>query len=542
MRFSFDPAQIQIPLQRALSRLRDVRFVHALWARRADLWSTDAVVQEKVAARLGWLTVVDLMAKELPRLRAAAASVTADRFSDVVLLGMGGSSLAPEVLRAVIGPAPGHPRFRVLDSIDPDAIRDTIRTPATTLFVVASKSGSTIEVATLAAEAQRLVRDAGIAAPGSHFMAVTDPDTVLHKQATAEGFREVFLNPSDIGGRYSALSFFGLVPAALMGIDIGRIVTSAQSMADACRADDPISNPGLYLGAAMAAGAEAGRDKLILRMPASLAPFGLWIEQLVAESTGKHGKGILPVCAYDGGALTGDDRLDLIMDPSPAPSSGDGGDPADLGAAFFQWEVATATAGYLLGINPFDEPNVQQAKDATNALLHVYQTQHQLPIPALHGSPDGARLTLSAAAQARIAGADARDFLTLLERGDYFAVLAYLPSGKPAFAQVLQSFQSAVTAQTGCVATIGYGPRYLHSTGQLHKGGPETGVFVVLTAAPDGDRDVPDRPYSFGVLEMAQALGDFHALDRAGRRAMLIHLPTREPDAISRIFSCFLTG
>ena len=370
MTFAIDPATIRVPFERALSRLRDARFVDALWMRRLDVWTPDAAVQKRIAARLGWLDAVSLMQPHVSRLRASADSVRAAGFTDIVLLGMGGSSLAPEVLRTVGGVAKASPRFHVLDSIDPDAIRATITNPATTLFIVASKSGSTIEVASLAAEAERQVRDAGVGNLGSHFIAITDEGTVLQQEAGNKQFRDLFLNPADIGGRYSALSFFGLVPAAHMGIDADALLSSARAMTDACRRDDLERNPGVRLGAAMAAGASVGRDKLMLCLPEHLQPFGLWIEQLVAESTGKHGKGIVPVVAPQDDPASGDDRLRVTVDSANV---------ADLGAAFFQWEVATATAGFLIGINPFDEPNVQQAKDATRALLVTYAADRRLP-------------------------------------------------------------------------------------------------------------------------------------------------------------------
>ena len=529
MIFAVDPRPIRLPLEHALSELRTRRFSEALWGRRLDAWTSDPQVQKKIAMRLGWLDAPSIMRPHVPRLQTLAAAVKADGFMDVVLLGMGGSSLAPEVIRAVIGVAPGFPRFHVLDSIDPDEIRLTIRRPETTLFIVASKSGSTIEVSSLAAEAERLVRESGVVSTSSHFIAITDEGSPLHQQALNRKFRDLFLNPADIGGRYSALSFFGLVPAALMGVDITALLASADAMAALSRNDDPQQNPAVMLGAAMAAGALAGRDKLTLRLPATLEPLALWVEQLVAESTGKNGKGIVPVLAPRDDS-SGQDRLDVSVDSVH---------DAALGGAFFQWEIATAAAGFLLGINPFDEPNVQQAKDATRALLAGFQSDGQLPIPTPHASFDGVDVTFSAAARERMRHGGPAEFASLLQPGDYCGLLAYLPSRDARFAEVLYQAQSAVTARSGCVTTIGYGPRYLHSTGQLHKGGPNTGLFIVVTTPSDSDRPIPGESYSFGILEQAQGLGDFQSLDRERRRAAYVHLPKRDPSLLSATFRRF---
>jgi hypothetical protein len=526
---TLDPSPVRVSFDKAVARLRQDRFTDALWNRRLDVWTPDSRLQEQIGRRLGWLDFARIMEPQQHRLRTLAGWMKTAGFSDVVLLGMGGSSLAPEVIRSVIGEASGHPRFHVLDSVDPDAVRAAMARPATTLFVLASKSGSTIEVSSLAAEALRLVENAGSAQPGSHFIAITDEGTKLHQQAVAGKYRDLFLNPADIGGRYSALSFFGMVPAALMGANVDALLTSARAMADACRSADPITNPGLMLGAAMAAAALDGRDKLLIRLPDHLAAFGLWIEQLIAESTGKQGIGIVPVPAgLD--EREGDDCFPVSID-IPAGT--------DLGGEFFRWEVATATAGYLLDINPFDEPNVQQAKDATRTLLATYVAERRLPAPEAHASIDGAHFTLSEAARDAMSGTGLAEFVGLLRLHDYFAVLAYISPGDEPFAAVLDGLRTRVAAQRRCVSTFGFGPRYLHSTGQLHKGGPNTGVFLFVSAPADADRPVPGEAYSFGVLERAQAIGDFQSLDRAGRRAAHLQLPKRDPALLSRLFRQF---
>jgi glucose-6-phosphate isomerase len=322
----------------------------------------------------------------------------------------------------------------------------------------------------MAEEAEWRLRAAGIAEPWSRFVAITDEGTALHTRAITSGFRETFLNPADIGGRYSALSFFGLVPAALMGIDVDALVLSARPMASACRETDPRHNPGLALGALMAAGARSGRDKLTIILPPRLRRFGLWVEQLIAESTGKQGQGVVPVTGEAGDEPVGDDRVvvafDITREWGETPRMMlETARPGSLGCEFFRWEVATAAAGYLLGINPFDEPNVQQAKEATRALLDTYAAQGRLPTAETDAAIDRVRLTLSRAA--RSATQDPRSFLTLVRPSDYVALLAFLPEDAT-FAPVLDAIRHDLALKTGCVATLGYGPRYLHSTGQLH--------------------------------------------------------------------------
>ncbi len=554
MTFTTYPGPIHAALDDAHRRLEASRFADALWSRRLDVWSTDPAVLQKIANRLGWLESLAFVAPHLPRLRAVGESVRASGITDIVLLGMGGSSLAPEVLRSVVGVAPGFPRFHVLDSVDPDAVRAAMAHVGSSLFVLASKSGSTIEPNVLAAEAERRLREAGVADPWSHFMAITDEGTALHTRATSSRFRETFVNPADIGGRYSALSFFGLVPAALMGIDLDDIVASGRAMAEACREPDPRRNPGLALGALMAAGALSGRDKLTLVLPPQFQRFGLWVEQLVAESTGKQGRGVVPITGEAGDEPIGSDRViarwgsDQGSDRWSDPETDRGVrfaatphmviDTAGLGGEFFRWEFATATAGFLLEINPFDEPNVQQAKDATRALLDMYTAHGRLPVPEPDAAIEGVRITLSVAA--RQDAEDPRTFLQSIKPSDYFALLAFLPPDDQRFARVLEELRHGVALKTGCAATLGYGPRYLHSTGQLHKGGPNTGVFLILTAEPSPDLTIPGEPYSFGILEQAQALGDFESLSRAGRRALHLHLPLRHPDLLRRVSEILL--
>jgi glucose-6-phosphate isomerase len=536
------------------SRLDAIGFADALWSRRLDVWTDDSPTQERIRNRLGWLTALDAVAPQLARVRAFAETVRRDALTDIVLLGMGGSSLAPEVMRQVLGVAPGFPRFRMLDSVDPDAVRSALDNAATSLFVLASKSGSTIEPNSMAAEARRRLVAAGVTPWASRFIAITDENTSLHQHARAEGFREIFVNPADIGGRYSALSLFGMVPAALMGADVDAIIADARTMETACRLSDVTANPGLALGTFMAAAARVGRDKLTLLLPKPLASFGLWVEQLVAESTGKQGRGIAPITGEAPGAPIGDDRAIVAVSLAGHPLEEtfnaarettpvleiDVARPAAIGAEFLRWEIATATAGVLLGINPFDEPNVQQAKDATRTLLDAYRSSGRLPARTAHRNVNGVRLTLSSAAEQELPGHDAEGFLRVLHTGDYLGLLAYLPPDREPFESAFQSIRAAIGSASGCATMFGYGPRYLHSTGQLHKGGPNNGVFVIVTAVAEEDLPIPDQPFSFGVLEMAQALGDFESLDRTGRRALHVDLPTRDVKVLRGVFEQLL--
>lgn len=506
-----------------------------LKARDASLWSRVPDVQAKILKRLGWIDSPQLMATSASRLKLFAGSVK-DHFTDVVLLGMGGSSLAPEVLHRIVGVAPGYPRFHMLDSTDPAAVRAVATTPARTLYILASKSGGTIEPNSLAAHFRATLEAAGIANWADHFIAITDEGTDLAKRARGDRFREVFINPSDIGGRYSALSFFGMVPAALMGQDIARLAGGGVTMMNAALSTSgALNNPAVALGLVMAIAARKGRDKLTLLLPDSFEVFGLWVEQLVAESTGKNRAGVIPITGEPAGTagVYGDDRLFVDMRGKPSPLRPaveySWTDPLALGAEFVRWEVATVIAGALLNINPFDEPNVQQAKDATQKLLDDFTASGALPAPAT--------------ATRALNGADPAALLSRLKPGDYFAQLAYVSPTSPVLPE-LERLRLAVRDRMRVATTLGIGPRYLHSTGQLHKGGPNSGVFLlVTTGAPGDDADVaiPGQPYTFATLERAQALGDFASLDSANRRAAHLHLPSADPalarEAVDRMIA-----
>ena len=549
--FSIEPGDLASSLDTVFSQLDQDRFVDALWARRADIWSHEYAVKTAIAQRLGWLSAVEYVSSQLPQVDTFTQRVRTSAFTDVVLFGMGGSSLAPEVFHRLFGRENARPRFRMLDSTDPSAVRDALVNAPTSLFIIASKSGTTIEPNSMAAAARRRVEAAGVKDWASRFVAITDDGTPLHRSAVNEGFFDVFVNPPDIGGRYSALTLFGIVPAALIGVPLRPLLDRARRMAEACRVKTARDNPGVALGALLGSAARAGRDKLTLLLPPSVESLGLWIEQLIAESTGKQGKGIVPVAGETASALPGNDRVAVALrvdgvsvDDSVLDRVRSARMPLmiidmphvdSLGSEFFRWEVATATAGRLLEINPFDEPNVQQAKDATRALLDAYTTRGQLPRRVPDATTDGIEVTFTEATRQRLASTGPDRFLEQIGAGDYFALLAYLPPDEPTLDPVLRSIRNSVAAERRCATMFGYGPRYLHSTGQLHKGGPNTGVFIVVTAPAPADITVPDAPYTFGVLELAQALGDFQSLDRANRRAAHVHLPDRDPASLARV-------
>ncbi len=540
-------------LDAALASLQRDQAVQRVWNRDGSFWSQKPEVAREIEERLGWLDLPITMAPHLAQLRALSQEVRAEGITHIVLLGMGGSSLAPEVMGRILSIPPGYPQLTVLDSTDPTQIRQAaaVAPLAQTLFLVASKSGSTVETDTLLAYFRaRMMAEVGHERWARHFIAITDPGTSLEKLGQAEGFRAVYANPPDIGGRYSALSLFGLVPAALIGLDLERLLARGQEMAGACHAAAPAGNPGLLLGAIMGALAHRAvppRDKLTLFSSAELAPFGVWAEQLIAESTGKEGTGILPVEGEGLGSVAdyGPDRLFVYLRLEGAENRAsdilasalvEAGrplvslrlrDPYDLGAEFFRWEYATAVAGQVLGINPFDQPNVESAKVQARNALARYEASHALPRqePVLAE----AALTVYGSEQPAVSLAAYLDgFLAQAKPGDYVAIMAYI-ARDPVHDSLLQALRRAMSdrlRRSGkpLAVTTGYGPRFLHSTGQLHKGGPNDGLFIQITQEEREDLQIPGRPYTFGILKCAQALGDMEALQAAGRRVARIDL------------------
>ncbi|HET7685994.1 MAG TPA: transaldolase [Candidatus Limnocylindria bacterium] len=520
------------------------RVAERLWARDGSLWAASGKAPEDLAAWLGWLDLPDEQAERVDELAHLARDVRADGYGRAAVLGMGGSSLAPDLFAHLFAgpggaPAEGGMELRILDSTHPDVVRGfrSWATAARTLFCVSSKSGSTTEPnafhAAMAAEA-----------PALDFVAITDPGSSLAELARAQEFRAIVDGRPDVGGRYSALSAFGLLPAALAGVDLRTLLARAGAMAEACRRPGA-DNPGLALGAALGEAALAGADKLTILTSDRLAPLGDWIEQLVAESTGKAGKGIVPVVREPLGAgdAYGTDRYVVtvtLADDDAAPfrriaatlaERGISGqhlelrDAYDVGAEFVRWEVATAAAGIVLGIDPFDQPNVQESKDATRELLEAFRGTGALP----SGAPLVAEEGLAAYADPAALGdtpvsvdGAVRQLLSRLGSADYFALLAYLPQ-EPETERRLNALRARVRDGLGVATTLGFGPRFLHSTGQLHKGGPDSGVFLQLTAEPSRDLPIPGWEETFGTLIAAQALGDLASLQRRGRRALRLH-------------------
>jgi len=555
-RVAFTRAQ-RARVNAALSDIAAAGFATRLWAHDSALWSDEDAVRATIARRLGWLDTIEPMRAAAPGLRALGRELRAEGVAHVVVLGMGGSSLAPEVLAALRGSARGWPRLHVLDSTVPAAVEALTRAApvADSVYVVASKSGTTVETAAFMDHYMALAAGPGGDA-ARRFIAVTDPDTVLEEQARRHGFRAVFINDPDIGGRYSALSYFGLVPAALTGWDVTHLLARADGFARRCGAGVPETrNPGLQLGAALGALALDGRDKLTLALSPALAPIGPWIEQLVAESSGKEGRGILPVDGEVLGAPVryGEDRVfvaaELAGEAGPARDAALAAlaraghpvirwqveDRAAIGAEFLRWEIATAAACAVLGVNPFDEPNVSEAKDTTRALLAE-------PAPAVDqavASDEHLEVFAPTGVPAADPAAILNGFLDGGVAGDYTALLAYL-ARDAANEKALARVRAAIAARRPLATTVGFGPRYLHSTGQLHKGGANNGLFIVITADAPADAPLPGRDFGFARLHSAQALGDVQTLRRRGRRVVRVHLrgdPARALAHLARLLA-----
>jgi len=513
-----------------------------LWSHDPTLWTADKAGQEEVRKRLGWLDLPNSSNHAMKEMRDFASQVHTDGLTHALLLGMGGSSLAPEVLSLVFSSfTQGGVAFSTLDSTDPAQVlaADGASPPEKTLYLVSSKSGGTAEVNAMFSYFWERARH-----DGNHFVAVTDPGTALEALANARGFRKTFRADPTVGGRYSALTHFGLVPAALMGIDLNRLLNRADWMMRQCAADvTGARNPGMVLGAILGQAAMDGRDKLTFLADESVAPLGAWLEQLMAESSGKLGKGILPV---DGEQVEdpesyGNDRLFIylrregILDAT-VKALQEAGHPTlvfnlvddyDLGAEFYRWEVATAVACVVLGVNAFDQPDVQDAKDRTKAKISAYSQFKHFD----EGQPLWEKDEIRAFSTMLLTGTSLGDslkaFTSSTKKGDYIAINAYLPRN-PEMVATLSGLRLDIRSITGCATTVGFGPRFLHSTGQLHKGGPDTGLFLQITAEPVKDVEIPGQGMSFGTLERAQALGDYEALAARGRRILRLNLPAPE--------------
>jgi transaldolase/glucose-6-phosphate isomerase len=524
--------------------------VSRLWQRDATLWTG-----EDEAKWLGWLDVVQDRLDHVGDLEGLAQDVHDAKFSDILLLGMGGSSLCPEVLEKTFGRIAGFPQLHILDSTDPAQVstfEHKVNLPST-LCVVSSKSGSTLEPNIFEQYFfQRIEQSVGAGKVCSHFIAITDPGSKLEQTAQKKRFRGIFAGVPSIGGRYSALSNFGMVPAALMGMDVAKFLSRSQQMVDACGASVPADlNPGVMLGIALGSAAKLGRDKVTIIASPGIFDLGAWLEQLLAESTGKQGKGIIPVDreGLEAPGVYGDDRffVYLRLDSEPAPQQDAGfaalvaaGHPAvqisvedryNLGQEFFRWEIATAVAGSILGIDAFNQPDVEASKIATRNLTEQYEKTGSLPAESPILEDAGIKLFTDSSNAATLAGhareksllGYLRAHLDRLQPGDYFALLAYLEMDLE-HETALQQMRHVVRDRKHVATCLGFGPRFLHSTGQAYKGGPNTGVFLQITCDDAADLPIPGQKYTFGVVKSAQARGDFQVLVERKRRALRVHL------------------
>ena len=533
--------------QSAVDRARAEEWATRLFDRDVTLWSRDPEVGRAVADRLGWLDAPTEFADRIAALEGFGDGAVAAGFTTAVVAGMGGSSLAPDVLHRTFGTQEGYLDLRILDSTDPAAVAAAFDglDPLQTLVIIASKSGTTTEPNAFLASfwdlAHRALDKVGHHAyetPGAMIAAITDPGKSLEAIAHHDEFREIFLNPPDIGGRYSALTYVGLVPASLIGLDLDALLASAIAMLGACREPDPAVNPGLALGLAMGTLAKAGRDKLTILADDEISSFGAWAEQLIAESTGKHGVGIVPVDLEPLGevAAYGPDRVFVRLSVADGTDGGRDAlageletaghpviriplaDPIDLGGEFVRWEVATAIAGAILEIDPFDQPNVEEAKNLTRDVLAKAGRGESIESGGPPLTPQDRGFTDALAAHLRRRAPNA-----------YLALQAFI-APTPTRDEAMARIRRLLRDRTANATTAGYGPRFLHSTGQLHKGGAPIGWFLQFTADHPDDRDIPGWPYTFGRLIDAQAAGDFAALDGHGVPILRIHLGA-DPDA-----------
>jgi glucose-6-phosphate isomerase len=524
--------------------------VKRLWDRDASLWTG-----EDESKWLGWLDIVDEQLAQHHQLQQFATDVHRRGFEHAALLGMGGSSLCPEVLRMTFGRIPHYPELHVLDSTDPaqvKAFEQALDIPKT-LFIVSSKSGTTLEPNIFKQYFfERAKQVVGADQVGSHFVAITDPGSKMQQVAESDHFLRIFFGRASIGGRYSALSNFGMVPAAVMGLDTKTFLDRAAQMVRACAPGTPVEeNPGVALGIILGAAARIGRDKVTIITSPGISDLGAWLEQLLAESTGKNGKGVLPVDREHlaGPDVYGKDRLfayirlenggDAAQDAKVAALRESGQpvvqitmpDVYDLGAEFFRWEIATAVAGAIIGINAFNQPDVEASKVATRALTAEYEKTGRLPAekPILEDS--GIKLFSDERNAAELAGSAGekslvgylKAHLDRIHTGDYFAVLGYIQMNTE-HEQSLGTMRHAVRDKKRVATCLGFGPRFLHSTGQAYKGGPNSGVFLQVTCDDSVELPVPGQKYTFGIVKAAQARGDFQVLAERGRRALRVHL------------------
>ena len=543
------PAEIESAVKVELDRWRADGRVARIWEKDASVWTGD-----DEAKWLGWLDIVEEELNDLEKYRDLATDVADGGFSDVLLMGMGGSSLCPEVVAMTFGKS----NFRILDSTVPAQIRTVEKKLdlEKTLFIVASKSGSTLEPNCFKQYFfERVAECVGRENAGKHFVAITDPGSKMEQVAKDDGFRHIFYGRPEIGGRFSALSAFGMSAAASMGLDVEQFLTRAREMVTVCRDDDALQNPGVLLGIILGVCHANGRDKLTIFTSPEVRDLGAWLEQLIAESTGKNGVAIIPVDrepATDGPysndrvfAFLGlDNKLEgRYRDMSAA------GHPAidikldsvdDLGQEFFRWEFATAVAGSIMGINPFNQPDVESAKVEARKLTDEYEKTGELPDEIPFYESEGIKFYTGAAYAAKLSGgvpaSILRSHLDQIGAGDYFGLLAYVEMNEE-HEYLLQQIRRSVLQRYGCATCLGFGPRFLHSTGQAYKGGGNNGVFLQITSDDEFDLPVPGQKYTFGVVKTAQARGDFQVLVDRGRRALRVHLGANVKSGLEQLAS-----
>jgi len=553
------PSQLREAVDKNVADWQQGDKVARLWKRDATLWTG-----EDEGKWLGWMDIVERQRQRLPEFAGLSGEIRTAGFQYAVLLGMGGSSLCPEVLEMTYGHQKGYPKFQIVDSTDPEqikAVENSVKLKKT-IFIVSSKSGSTLEPNIFQQYFyQRMQAEVG-SAVGDHFIAVTDPGSKMEEVARQRNFRHIFYGDPSIGGRYSALSDFGMVPAAVMGLDVAKMLDRAQKAVEQCQGQDVMTNPGVMLGIILGTAAKMGRDKITFLMAPEVADLGAWLEQLIAESTGKQGKGITPVDGEEIGSPKdyGKDRIFAYIkvagsaDPKhedPVHALEEAGHPVvrfkmadihQLSAQFFIWETATAVAGSVLGINAFNQPDVEASKIETRKLTEEYEHTGELRESkpffkdgdiSLYASRDYAAV-LHGGGGAHTLDNILAAHLEQLKAGDYFAMLAYIDRNKHN-EKLIQGMRMRVRNKQQVATCVGFGPRFLHSTGQDYKGGPNTGVFMQITADHPNDLPVPGAKYSFGVVIAAQAAGDLAVLQQRGRRALRVHLGKNVESGLRRL-------
>lgn len=534
-----------------LSNIEKKSIVSRFWKKDASLWSQDNKIQEQIKNRLGWLDVIPKMRNAQKEIEKFARDIKKQGIKKIILMGMGGSSLCPFILSQIFGSRDGFPVLRVLDTTDPDEVENVVQNMNwnSTLFLVASKSGTTVEPNALFNFFWSLA-EKELSNPGLHFVAITDSGSPLEELGANLGFLKIFLNPSDIGGRYSALSYFGLVPAALLGMDINRLLQRAEEMVNKCGPDVPVEkNPGFNLGEFLGEFGVQGRDKLTILSDSPIKPFGLWLEQLVAESTGKETRGLIPIIGESTGipGYYGGERIFVYLRIRGIPEKNslqgfiselrDAQFPVyelwledlyDIGAQFFLWEMSIALASHFFDVNAFDEPDVRSSKEKTNEILNIYRVEGRMPIKFWldPNSQIHFRTSDIVAKSMKSLLRALRDIFCVLPSWGYLAFLPYLPYDQE-IEKIIGEMRYFVRQEKGYATTMGYGPRYLHSTGQIYKGGPSSAAFIIFTRKRVKEYPiVPNFGVSFWHIQFAQAVGDFEALSDSRFRVVHVNLPS----------------